>query len=670
MARAVAVSVSVSISIFKSRELNLGQERCHTTIETGRSLQVFACSTHVSFKSRLQPSSFQIRGDLKGVEQHSWEKLICNCCWPPSGFFTALSEGASSRGHRLSKRLKRYAKYEDGPVLGWQWTPSSVRDTEVDEENEGIGKVEKADDDQDASRDQVRQEQFNRFAMAMALDDDDMAEQVMRELGSPVKMSEMRKQVDGVTELEEQLQELYAEVNRMIEERDEDTARALIEANYESLIEQCEPGGQGVEHAAMLDILAQLRLTLGDFVEAEELLSQIRKILEKVGINSLHPLVDGILDHVGGMYTALGKPEEGLPFYLSSLDIQEEVLGQNSPLLVKTLLGLATTYTDLDENRRATETYQRVLAILERSRGSSDETLALPLSHLGHSLLEEGRVDEAELSMLRALRIVEKAFGSWDGRVGVATCALGRTRAARGEMSEAVALYRKGLQIMDGCGKFLDDNPTMETVRTDLAELLNMLEKNDEAEELWEENLRVKERTLGPNDPKLVVHLQNLATAYAAVQKYEKCEPLLRRSLKLVSTHLGPNAPQISIPLACLATALHHLGKQSEAEPLARQAQHIREAAFGPDSLIVGEACNCLASILHSMGRNEEALTLMFRVLAIQEKELGPDSPEIGLTLEFLIMLLQDLGRTSDIQPLVERIQKLLRSQSQLGEVN
>lgn len=60
---------------------------------------------------------------------------------------------------------------------------SCVRDTEVDEENEGIGKVEKADDDQDASRDQVRQEQFNRFAMAMALDDDDMAEQAMQGFG-------------------------------------------------------------------------------------------------------------------------------------------------------------------------------------------------------------------------------------------------------------------------------------------------------------------------------------------------------------------------------------------------------------------------------------------------------------------------------------------------------
>jgi hypothetical protein len=63
--------------------------------------------------------------------------------------------------------------------------------------------------------------------------------------------------------------------------------------------------------------------------------------------------------------------------------------GQNSPLLAKTLMGQATTYTDLDEKQRATETYKRVLAILERSRGSSYETLALPISHLGHSLLEK-----------------------------------------------------------------------------------------------------------------------------------------------------------------------------------------------------------------------------------------------------------------------------------------
>jgi predicted transcriptional regulator len=92
---------------------------------------------------------------------------------------------------------------------------------------------------------------------------------------NPSKMSEMRKTVDGVTELQEQLQELYEEVNRMIEEGDEDTARALIEANYESLMEQFEPGVYCVEQAAMLDVLAQLRMSLGDFVEVEDLLIQV-----------------------------------------------------------------------------------------------------------------------------------------------------------------------------------------------------------------------------------------------------------------------------------------------------------------------------------------------------------------------------------------------------------
>lgn len=75
--------------------------------------------------------------------------------------------------------------------------------------------------------------------------------------------------------------------------------------------------------------------------------------------------------------------------------------GEESPLIVKTLLGLATTLTDMDDTIRAIGVYNRVLLIIEKNKGPTDESLALPLSHLGHCLLEEGRVDEAELAMLR-----------------------------------------------------------------------------------------------------------------------------------------------------------------------------------------------------------------------------------------------------------------------------
>ncbi len=46
-----------------------------------------------------------------------------------------------------------------------------------------------------------------------------------------------------------------------------------------------------------------------------------------------------------------------------------------------------------------------------------------------------------------------------------------------GEVDESVSLYHKGLQIMEGCSKFADKEPTMEAVRSDLPELLNLLER-------------------------------------------------------------------------------------------------------------------------------------------------------------------------------------------------
>lgn len=661
MAKALVVSASASIA----REVT-GQQNRHVVAEPGVATQVRTCfRRHACFKKRFPSSSLRVsnsRDARCGPNSAKWsfEKRRCQSCQPSSSFFTVLPEGFCCRGNRRSKKLiRRNAKNKDGgPFLDSQWLPPAVIGAEGKPGSVGYSKVETVEDDDDETGDRVLDDQFNRFAMAMALQDSEMAQQIMQEMGD----SDRRKitgLANEVTELQEQLQQLYSKVLKLIEEGEEDSGRALIEANYEVVMEQLESGDKSMDQIAMLDILAQLRLSLGEFEEAEYLLDKTKDLMEAVGIDPEQPLVDRILEHVGSMYTALGKPSEGLPFYLKSIEIQEHLLGEESPLIVKTLLGLATTLTDMDDTIRAIGVYNRVLLIIEKNKGPTDESLALPLSHLGHCLLEEGRVDEAELAMLRALKLVEQTFGALDGRVGIAKCALARTKAARGAVDESVSLYREGLHVMEGCSKFMDDDPSLETVRTDLAELLNMIERHDEAEELWEKNLHAKERVIGPNDPTLVVHLQNLATAYAVSGKYEECVPLLRRSLKLTTANLGPNAPQVSVPLECLATALHHTGRQYEAEPLARQALHIREAAFGSDSAIVGEACNCLASILHSIGRFEEALTLMKRVLAIQEKHLGPDSPEIVMTLQLMIMLLDKLGRIDDIEPLYMRLAKI-----------
>lgn len=158
-----------------------------------------------------------------------------------------------------------------------------------------------------------------------------------------------------------------------------------------------------------------------------------------------------------------------------------------------------------------------------------------------------------------------------------------------GSVDDAIALSEEGIQIMESCSNLEEDDSSLETARADLAELLSLVGRNEEAEELWETNLVVRERVVGPDHPTLIVHLQNLATAYAVGEKHEKALPLLRRTLKLAVEDLGPDAPQVSVPLEMLATALHHLDRPAEAEPIARRALEIREAHFDPDSAVIGE---------------------------------------------------------------------------------
>lgn len=90
-----------------------------------------------------------------------------------------------------------------------------------------------------------------------------------------MKMVDMKNLVNEVNEMQGQLEELYRYVTELIEEGDKDTAREMIEANHEVIVEQLESGYQGMEQVAMLDILAQLRMSLHDFEEAEFLLDQV-----------------------------------------------------------------------------------------------------------------------------------------------------------------------------------------------------------------------------------------------------------------------------------------------------------------------------------------------------------------------------------------------------------
>jgi len=85
----------------------------------------------------------------------------------------------------------------------------------------------------------------------------------------------MKHLMKGMTEIEKQLHRLYEEMNRMIEEGDQAPANVMIEAKYKAVKGQFESGIQGMEQAAILDMLAQLRMILGKAEEVACLLSEV-----------------------------------------------------------------------------------------------------------------------------------------------------------------------------------------------------------------------------------------------------------------------------------------------------------------------------------------------------------------------------------------------------------
>ncbi len=65
------------------------------------------------------------------------------------------------------------------------------------------------------------------------------------------------------------------------------------------------------------------------------------------------------------------------------------------------LLKVASTYSELDDNEKAIEFYNCVIAIIQRTLGPKHESLVVPLKNMVYLVSKEGRFEELEVLMLR-----------------------------------------------------------------------------------------------------------------------------------------------------------------------------------------------------------------------------------------------------------------------------
>jgi tetratricopeptide (TPR) repeat protein/DNA-binding XRE family transcriptional regulator len=177
----------------------------------------------------------------------------------------------------------------------------------------------------------------------------------------------------------------------------------------------------------------------------------------------------------------------------------------------------------------------------------------------------------------------------------------------------------------------------------------------EQAELLFQQDIRIHEQKLGSEHPKVAQPLNGLAIVYYKLGRYEEAEILYRRALCIREQAFGPDHPDVCSLLNNLAVLYQEQGKYVEAEPLFQRVLRIREQALGPDHLKVALALNGLAVLYAALGRYEEAEPLYQRALRIREQAFGPDHPDVAQTLENLVSLYSMQGKDKESEHLGQR---------------
>jgi len=139
-----------------------------------------------------------------------------------------------------------------------------------------------------------------------------------------------------------------------------------------------------------------------------------------------------------------------------------------------------------------------------------------------------------------------------------------------------------------------------------------------------------------------------LAELYTAQGKYAEAEQRFQDALRISEQQLGPEHPDVATSLNGLAKLYRHQGKYEQAEAFYERALAIREQSLGTNHPDTAELLHGLAKLLQDQGEHKQAEALYVRALNIQAQRLGAAHPNTQEIRNDYAAFLRSIGRDAD----------------------
>ncbi|MGD1808497.1 CHAT domain-containing protein [Dapis sp. BLCC M126] len=376
--------------------------------------------------------------------------------------------------------------------------------------------------------------------------------------------------------------------------------------------------------------------------EAISLAERALVILENAGASETTDTAE-VLHFLGKLHSyLLGNFKEAEPFLERALVIREKTLGADHPEVAETLQYLAATYGNLGKYTEAETLHRRALGIREKALGTDHPKVGESLKYLGVLFYSQGRLAEAKPFFQRALVIgAEDSVDTEYTNLGFLAFA---NSGMKGRTKPPEALLRWELAITEEA--LGADHPSVANILNHLAEIYRQQDgrNTQEASESLRQNaltitekelqqdLAIKEKTLGTDHPDVADSLYKLAEVYRDRGKSSEAEPLYQLALAIYEKVYGTN--DIPIPFARIRNLAYLYRRQKKyndnaVELLYQRALAIYEKVYGANDIRCAKIIGDLASLYGRQKKYNEAEKLYKRTLVIYEKKYGINHPHV-----------------------------------------
>lgn len=163
----------------------------------------------------------------------------------------------------------------------------------------------------------------------------------------------------------------------------------------------------------LMDSYTSLAILYGledNYIQAEALLSKVISLLETENPRAIQ--LPKAYSELAGLYNSLGKVAKAESLYIKAINLGENILGNQHPVLYSWLGGLAGLYAKEKNYEKAEKIYSKVGAVVKKTYGENSFFMALNYNNIGVMHLDQLAIEPAEQYISKAIKITEKIDSS------------------------------------------------------------------------------------------------------------------------------------------------------------------------------------------------------------------------------------------------------------------